>query len=170
MRERVSEARLLAGLHAARGAPPVVADLGARRLLRAEHVRRHGTRRRRISPEAHELPVPHPDLQGFAEVVSRSAGAPGRAGHGVSLRALGRDARPVAGARLYPGRRPHLLHARADRKGDRRLRRICPRRAEGLRLRQIPDRAFHLGLCRSQEISWAAKSSGTLATIRWKKF
>ena len=52
--------------HVARAA--VVADLGARRLLRAEHVRRHGTGRRRISPEADELPVPHPDLQGLAEV------------------------------------------------------------------------------------------------------
>ena len=34
MRDRVSEARLLAGVHAARGAAAVVADLGARRLLR----------------------------------------------------------------------------------------------------------------------------------------
>ncbi len=59
---RVSEARLLAGVHAARGAAAAVADLRARRLLRAEHVRRHGARRRRISHEADELPVPHPDL------------------------------------------------------------------------------------------------------------
>ena len=34
--------------------------------------------RRRISPEADELPGAHPDLQGFAEIVSRSAGAAGR--------------------------------------------------------------------------------------------
>ncbi len=49
--------------------------LGTRRLLLAEHVRRHGARRRRISPEADELPRPHSDLQRFAEVVSRFAGA-----------------------------------------------------------------------------------------------
>ena len=59
---RISEARLLAGVHAARGAAAVVADLRARRLLRVEYVRCHGARRRRISPKAHELPVPHPDL------------------------------------------------------------------------------------------------------------
>ena len=62
MRERVHQARLFAGVHAARGAAAVVADLGARGLLRAEHVRRDGTRRRRIPPEAHELPGPHSDL------------------------------------------------------------------------------------------------------------
>ena len=52
--------------------------------------------------------------QRLAEVVSRSAGAAGRAGHRLSLRALGRDARPAARARLHPGRRAHLLHAGAD--------------------------------------------------------
>ena len=51
-----------------------------------------------------------------AALLSRSAGAPGRAGHRLSLRALGRDARPAARARLYPGRRAHLLHAGADRR------------------------------------------------------
>src|SRR6185437_1530806 len=35
---RVPEARLLAGVYAARGAAAVVADLGTRGLLRAEHV------------------------------------------------------------------------------------------------------------------------------------
>ena len=69
-----------------------------------------------LSHEADELSVPHPDLQGLAEVVSRPAGAPGRAGHGLSLRALGRDARPAARARLHPGRRAHLLHARSRSK------------------------------------------------------
>ena len=38
MRDRVPEARLLAGLHAARGARGAVEDLRARRLLRAKHV------------------------------------------------------------------------------------------------------------------------------------
>ena len=114
MREAVPQARIFAGVHAARGATAAVVDLGPRGLLLAEHVRRHGTRRRRIPAEADELPGPHPDLQGFAEVVSRSAGAAGRAGHGVSLRAFRRDARPVARARLYSGRRAYLLHAGAD--------------------------------------------------------
>src|SRR6185295_7089173 len=66
---RVPEARLLTGVYAARGAAAVVADLGARRLLCAEHVRRHGARRRRISHEAHELPLPYSDLQRLAEIV-----------------------------------------------------------------------------------------------------
>ena len=52
--------------------------------------------------------------QRLAEVVSRPAGAPGRARHRLSLRALGRDARPAARARLHAGRRAHLLHAGAD--------------------------------------------------------
>ena len=41
--------------------------------------------------------------QRLAEVVSRSAGAAGRVGDGVSLRAFGRDARAAARARLYAG-------------------------------------------------------------------
>ena len=72
MREEVPEARLLAGLHAACGAPAVVFYLGARGLLRAEHVRCHGAGRCRISAEADELSGPYSDLQRFAEVVSRS--------------------------------------------------------------------------------------------------
>ena len=92
----------------------LVLHLGARGLLLAEHVRRHGTRRCRISAEADELPRPHSDLQRLAEVVSRSAGAAGRIGHGLSLRAFGRDARPVARSRFYAGRLAHLLHAGAD--------------------------------------------------------
>ncbi len=48
----------------------------------------------------------------------RAADALGRAGHGLSLRAQRRAARADAGARLYPGRRPHLLHAGADRGRD----------------------------------------------------
>jgi threonyl-tRNA synthetase len=37
----------------------------------------------------------------------------------------------LARPRLYPGRRSHLLHSRADRKRNRRLPRVRPRRAEG---------------------------------------
>ena len=43
--QRVPEARLLAGLHAARRPRRPVEDLGPRRLLRAEHVHPHGTGR-----------------------------------------------------------------------------------------------------------------------------
>ena len=37
-----------------------------------------------------------------------------RAGQRLSLRALRHHARPAARARLYAGRRPHLLHPRPD--------------------------------------------------------
>ena len=96
-------------------------------------------------------PGPHSDLQRLAEVVSRSAGATGRVGHGVSLRAFRRDARPVAGARLYPGRLAHLLYAGAGRRRDYRLSRVCPGCAERFWLREVPDRAFHLESERPQE-------------------
>ena len=59
---RVPEARLLAGVHAARRARRPVEDQRPRRLLRAEHVHPDGTGRRRLSHEADELSVPHPDL------------------------------------------------------------------------------------------------------------
>ena len=99
--------------------------------------------------------------QDSLQVVPRPAGAARRAGHGLSLRAFGRDARLAARARLYPGRRAHFLHARADRKRNRRLRRVRARRAERFRLRQIPDRAFHLESRTIARVLSAAKSSGT---------
>ena len=52
---RVPEARLLAGLHAARRAPRLWKTSGHEGYLRAKHVHAHGTGRRRISPEADEL-------------------------------------------------------------------------------------------------------------------
>jgi hypothetical protein len=99
----IPQAWILAGLHAACGAAAAVLHFRARRLLFAEYVRRHGTRRRRIPAEADELSRAHSDLQRLAEVVSRSAGAPWRTGYGVSLRAFGSDARAVARARHYAG-------------------------------------------------------------------
>ena len=75
-----------------------------------------------------------------------------RTGNRLPLRALGRDARPAPRPRLYPGRRAHLLHARADRSGNRRLRRIRQRCAQRFRLRQIPDRALHLESGRPQKL------------------
>ena len=46
-----------------------------------------------------------------AALLPRAAAALGRARHGLPLRAHRRAARPVARARLHPGRRPPLLHA-----------------------------------------------------------
>jgi hypothetical protein len=45
--------------------------------------------------------------------LSRAAAALLRVRHGLSLRALGRAARPHARARLHARRRPPLLHARS---------------------------------------------------------
>jgi len=104
-----------------------------------------------------KLPLPHPDLQGPSAELSRPAGAPGRAGHGVPLRAVGRHARAVSRARIHPRRRAHLLHAGADRKRDRETawsspwtrcaptgssgtRRICPPGTAGERqVRRTPE-------------------------------
>ncbi len=159
--QRVPEARLLAGVHPARGARGPVEDQRPRRLLRGQHVHPDGTGRRQLSHEADELSVPHSDLQGLAQVVSRPAGAAGRAGHGLSLRALGRDARPAARARLHPGRRPHLLHAGADRGRDQRLYGLRAGCAAHLRLRAVPGGAFDLGPQRARAASSEATSSGS---------
>jgi threonyl-tRNA synthetase len=98
--------------HVAKREP--VADLGTRRLLRGQHVYAHGTGRCELSHEADELSVPHSHLQEFAEELSRPAGALCRAGQRVPLRALRHHARFAARARLYAGRRAHLLHAQPD--------------------------------------------------------
>ncbi len=87
-------------------------------------------------------------LKSYRDLPVRS----GRAGDGLSLRALRRDARPAARARLHPGRRAHLLHARTDRGRSRRLHRFRPRGAEDLRLRAVPGGAVHLGPERSQDL------------------
>ena len=89
--------------------------------LRRKHVRGHGAGRRRISAEADELPRPHSDLSRQAAQLSRTAGAPRRARHRVSLRAQRHHARPAARARIHAGRRAHLLHARSDRRRNRQL-------------------------------------------------
>jgi len=46
-------------------------------------------------------------------------------GHRLPLRTLRRPPRPAPRPRLHAGRRTHLLHARANRKGSAGLRRIC---------------------------------------------
>ena len=87
---------------------------GPRGLLLRQYVHADGAGRRRVSPEADELPRPHSHLQELAAQLSRSAAALCRVGQRLSLRALGNHARPAARARLYPGRRAYLLHARPD--------------------------------------------------------
>ena len=67
----------------------------------------------RVRHQADELPGPHPDLQARAAVLPRAALSGRRVRHRAPLRALGRAARPDARARLHPGRRACLLHARA---------------------------------------------------------
>ena len=62
MREECIKPRLFHGLHAARHAPRSVESQRARGLLLRQHVYAHGTRRRRVSPQADELPGPHPHL------------------------------------------------------------------------------------------------------------
>ena len=47
--------------------------------------------------------------------LSRAARAAGRTRHGVSVRAVRRDARAAARARIHAGRRAYFLHAGADR-------------------------------------------------------
>ena len=72
-------------------------------LLRREHVQADGAGRRRIPAQADELPVPHPHLRRQAAQLPRPAGAAGRTGHGVPLRAQRRHARPAARSRIYAG-------------------------------------------------------------------
>src|SRR5207248_3012744 len=108
---RVSEARILAGLHAARNAHGSVEDQRPHGLLRAEHVHTHGTRRCRVPAQANELSRAHPHLPEHAPFLSRPASASRRTWHGLSLRAFGSYARPAARAWFYSGRCPYFLHA-----------------------------------------------------------
>ena len=62
------------------------------------------------------------DLQGAPAQLPRVAAAHVRVRHGLSLREVRRRARTHARARHDPGRRAHLLHARAD---GRRAQRAC---------------------------------------------
>ena len=64
---------------------------------------------------ADELPRRLPRVRLRAPLLPRPAAAPGRVRPGLALRARGGAARPAARARLHPGRRPRLLHARAGR-------------------------------------------------------
>ena len=63
--------------------------------------------------QADELPGACADLQPAPAQLPRPAAAHGRVRLLPPQRAVGRPARADAGARLHPGRRPHLLHARS---------------------------------------------------------
>ena len=65
------------------------------------------------------------------------------AGHGVPLRAVRRAARPAAGARVHPGRRPHLLPHGPARGGDRPRPRLRDLHPQGVRLRAVRHLPLH---------------------------
>ena len=70
----------------------------------------------------------HAHLFGHAAVeLPRSARALRRAGAAAPQRAQRHAPRPAASAPLHPGRRPHLLHRRADRAGGAHLPRVLVR-------------------------------------------
>ena len=113
--------RLQRGQRAADPRQGAVGDLRPLGLVPREHVRRAiGRRRGRgqalVCAQADELSRPCPDLQARPEELSRPAVAAGRIRRGAPLRAVGRDARPDARARLYPGRRACVLHRGAARR------------------------------------------------------
>ena len=128
----IPAARLRPGLHAARHARGSVEDLRPPEPLRRKHVRRHGTRRRRISAETHELPGPHPDLSRQACAAIANCRCGWANWERLPLRAQRDHARPAARARLHAGRRAHFLHAGTDRRRSRELPGIRPRYAEDL--------------------------------------
>ena len=77
------------------------------------------TRSAALRAQADELPRRLPRLRRRAPLLPRPAAAAGRVRPRLPLRARGRAARPAPGPRLHPGRRPRLLHARADRRRGR---------------------------------------------------
>ena len=94
-----------------------------------------------LLPQADELPLPHPDLQVPDALLPRPAPALGRARHRLPLRAQRHPARPAPRPRLHPGRRPHHLHARADRGRDPAGPRFLGLHPGRLRLHRQQDRA-----------------------------
>ena len=113
--------RLQRGQRAADPRQVAVGDLGPLGLVPREHVRgairrRRGRGQALVRAEADELPGPCADLQARPEELSRPAVASRRIRRGASLRAVGRDARADARARLHPGRRACVLHRGAARR------------------------------------------------------
>ena len=121
----------------------------ADRFIALGRVRPHGDVPRRHVPgaaarggrahlrgQADELPRPHPDFQERAEILSRPAVQDRRVRQGAPLRAVRRAARADAGARLHPGRRAHLHHRGADRRGSAQGQRSDPVDLRRFRLRR----------------------------------
>ena len=121
---------------------------------------------RRLSAQAHELPGAHLDLQIAHAQLSRSAGAAGGTGHGLSLRALRRAARAFARARLHARRRAHFLHAQPDRSRGRGLHRFRFRGDEDVWVLALPGGAFGVGRGASGELRRLARGLGTLHAAR----
>ena len=102
-----------------------LAPLGPLGQLQGEHVlhRPFGARgrgaRAPVRAQAHELPGRLPRLRLRPPLLPRAAAAARRVRAGLALRARGSPPRAAPGARLHPGRRARLLHARS---GDRRGR------------------------------------------------
>ena len=92
--------------------------------------------RAHLRAQADELPRPHPDFQERPEVLSRPAVQDRRIRQGAPLRAVRRAARADARARLHPGRRAHLHHRGADRRGGAQGQRSDPVDLSGFRLRR----------------------------------
>ena len=93
---------------------PLRRALAAQRPLRQlprAHVL-HRDRRAGLRGQAHELPGRVPGLPQPPAQLSRAAAAVRRVRPRPPPRAVGGAARPVPGARLHPGRRPHLLPPR----------------------------------------------------------
>ena len=116
MRGRLEAGRLRRGQDAAADRPRAVGGVGPLGEVPRAHV--HVAREPRTSAsargQADELPRPRADLPPGHQELSRPAAAHGRVRLLPPLRAVGRAARPDAGARLHPGRRPHLLHRGPD--------------------------------------------------------
>ena len=88
-----------------------------------------GVGKARLRAQADELPRPHPDLQAGHQELPRPAAALRRVRPVPPQRAHGRPARHHAGARLHPGRRPHLLHRGPHPAASARPTRRCCRRS-----------------------------------------
>ncbi len=114
VRELYARLRVRRGDHAAGARRRSVEDLGALRQLQREHVL-HRRGRAPDGGEAHELPHALPDLRHPAALVPRPAHSLRGLRAAAPLRAQRRHQRPLPGALVLAGRRPHLLHRGADR-------------------------------------------------------
>ena len=112
---------------------------GHLRVVRRRHVPAHGARRRASSYYLKPMNCPFHILifRSRAALLPRAAPAAVRVRHGLPLREVRRRARPDAGAGHDPGRRPHLLHPRADGRRARLAAHLRPGPAARLRARRL---------------------------------